>query len=622
MRRVAGAAYWATPSLLCLALYWLGLKAWFQQDDFAWLTLPSRLRETGDLWGMLFAPLAQGTIRPLSERVFFVLLYGLFGLDALPFRIVVFLTQFANLILVCAIARRLTGWRAAGFLAPILWTANGTLATVMSWTSAYNQALCAFFLLVSFWSLLCYVETGRRRYYVLQWAAFLLGFGALEINVVYPAIAAAYVFLVARKYLRPTLWLVAPSIIYVVLHWRFAPMPSSGPYLMHLDASILTSLGTYWTWALGPARLDFASLILPGWLIAAAIAVLTLGILGFVVARLRRKNALGVFLLLWFLLLLAPVLPLRDHRSEYYLTTPTIGLAILGAWALVSAWRSRWFYKTVAVFLVTVYLASSLPVARAVTRWNYRLSQASRNLVQGLARAHEIHPGKLILLTDVTSDQFWGTIYHKAHWLAGVKEVYLAPGSDQTIEAHPELDEVSEYVLASAVAIRALDEDRVVVYSAAGDRLRNVTLIFQATARARWGAPELPWKVETGNPLYAEQFGPTWHAIEGGYRWMPKRATVLLHGPSAPGANLFLSGFCVARHVKTGPLRVTVSVDGTSIGHADLTKPDATFELTFPLPAQSVGKARIEVAVEVDRTFVVPSDGRELGLVFGAISVR
>ena len=218
MRRVAGAAYWATPSLLCLALYWLGLKAWFQQDDFAWLNLHSRLRETGDLWSLLFAPLAQGTIRPLSERVFFVVLYGLFGLEALPFRIVAFLTQFANLILVSAITRRLTGWRSAGFLAPILWAANGTLATVMSWTSAYNQALCAFFLLVSFWSLLCYVETGRRPHYVLQWVAFLLGFGALEINVVYPAIAAAYVFLAARKYLRPTLWLFAPSVVYAVLH--------------------------------------------------------------------------------------------------------------------------------------------------------------------------------------------------------------------------------------------------------------------------------------------------------------------------------------------------------------------------------------------------------------------
>jgi len=385
---------------------------------------------------------------------------------------------------------------------------------------------------------------------------------------------------------------------------------------------MLTGLGIFWTWALGPARLDLASVHLPFWLIAAATAVLSLGLAAFVAGQLRKKP-LGVFLLLWFVLLLAPVLPLRDNRSDYYLTTPTIGLAILGAWALADAWRARWRYRAAAILLAAVYLASSLPVARSVTRWNYRFSRTSRSLVYGLMRARELHPGKLILLTGLSSDQFWGTIYHKAHWLVGVTDVYLAPGSDQGIVQRPELGAVSEYVLPSAVAIRALEEDRAVVYSAADDeRLRNITLIVRETARTRWGEPELPWRVDAGSPLFAEQLGPTWHDIEGAYRWMPKSATVLLRGPVAPGAKLFLSGFCAAEQVKAGPLRVTVAVDGTPAGRAELTKGGAAFDLAFPLPAASVGKPKMEVSIEVNRTFVVPSDGRELGLVFGTISVR
>ena len=35
MNRLARPAYWIAPPLFCLAVYWLGLKAWFQQDDFA-----------------------------------------------------------------------------------------------------------------------------------------------------------------------------------------------------------------------------------------------------------------------------------------------------------------------------------------------------------------------------------------------------------------------------------------------------------------------------------------------------------------------------------------------------------------------------------------------------------
>ena len=46
MPQLGGAAYWLAPPLFCLFLYWLGLKAWFQQDLTAgpayWERLPVR----------------------------------------------------------------------------------------------------------------------------------------------------------------------------------------------------------------------------------------------------------------------------------------------------------------------------------------------------------------------------------------------------------------------------------------------------------------------------------------------------------------------------------------------------------------------------------------------------
>ena len=42
----------------------------------------------------------------------------------------------------------------------------------------------------------------------------------------------------------------------------------------------------------------------------------------------------------------------------------------------------------------------------------------------------------------------------------------------------------------------------------------------------------------------------------------------------------------------------------------------------FRLPTGLVGKERIEVGLEVDRTFVTPSDTRALGLVFGSFAIR
>src|SRR5690349_3323501 len=41
-RKLLNAAYWTVPSLFCLLLYWPGLRAWFQADDFVWLNLPNQ----------------------------------------------------------------------------------------------------------------------------------------------------------------------------------------------------------------------------------------------------------------------------------------------------------------------------------------------------------------------------------------------------------------------------------------------------------------------------------------------------------------------------------------------------------------------------------------------------
>src|SRR5437763_693393 len=126
MNRARSAGWWAAPPLLCLILYWPCVTAWFRGDDFAWLGAGIYIRNFHDFLVAVFGPQAQGTIRPLSERVFFMLGFHLFGLDALPFHIAVFATQFANLALTASIGARLTGSRAAGLCAAVLWLANSS----------------------------------------------------------------------------------------------------------------------------------------------------------------------------------------------------------------------------------------------------------------------------------------------------------------------------------------------------------------------------------------------------------------------------------------------------------------------------------------------------------------
>ena len=183
MNRIRAAAYWLVPTLITLLLYWPGLTAWFQKDDFAWLNLHS-LADSNGLIHTLFHPYSQGTIRTISERMMFLSFYYLFGIDALPFRCLGFLTHAANLLLLAVVCRKLTGSRAAGFWAAVLYTANSAIAVPLSWTCIYYELLCTFCFLLNLWLLMRYAETGNQRYFIWQWGAFLLGFGVLELNVV------------------------------------------------------------------------------------------------------------------------------------------------------------------------------------------------------------------------------------------------------------------------------------------------------------------------------------------------------------------------------------------------------------------------------------------------------
>ena len=453
MKRAARAMYWGGPSLLCLILYWYGLRVWFQGDDFAWLGLARSINGWHDLLRALFSPAAQGTIRPWSEPGFFASFYALFGLYALPFRMLVFVTQFANLILVASITRRLTGSDAAGFWAAIFWTVNNSLAQVMSWTSVYNQAMCAFFILLAFYFLLRSIETGRRVFWIAQWIVFLLGFGALELNVVYPALAAAYTFLCARQHFRRTLPLFIPSLVYAVVHAMTAPITSPA-YTMHFDRRIFTGLLTYWQWSVGSAWMK-THLDAPAWFLPACVIVVSIALLGFAVLRTIRRDFLPLFFLCWFLISIAPLLPFADHLTEYYPYVPTIGLAMMGGWAFALGWRKPTAWRVLACLAAACYVTAAAPEARYICRWQWERSQAVKSLVLGVVRAHELHPGKAILLDGVNDSLFWNGVHDRPfRGLYDIQHVYLTPGTEKNVEARPN-GNAAEYILPAEATLRA-----------------------------------------------------------------------------------------------------------------------------------------------------------------------
>ncbi len=371
--------------------YWQTFEIWFRADDFAWLGL----RDAARLQDALFKPEAQGTVRILSERVFFLAITRLFGPDsAIPFRVVIFATQLLNGVLLALVALRLTQSRTAALLAIPVWLLNPGVAMAMCWISSYNQLLVTACLLGA---VLAFLED-RMAW---CWFAFLAGFGALEINVVLPAILVV----LRPKRWRETLPFFGVSLVYAMAWFVWIHRPAVDPtYRVSFDAALPATLWQYVT-------LNFGYEGWHRWLALAALLPLAFE---------WRKCAPGVC---WFLLTLAPVLPLKDHISDYYLASASVGLALAAA-LLYGQDRPQWSAALAAILLVTGWQAH----IRAID-WYDRVTTQIETVVRGVREIHARHPRAPIVLEGVPSDVIANAIPDRPFRLYGIPDVRLTPAA-------------------------------------------------------------------------------------------------------------------------------------------------------------------------------------------------
>lgn len=617
MKRAWQGILWLLPLAACLALYYPVLHTWYQQDDFAWLGLKDKVQSWRDLPAVLFEPMAQGTIRPWSERLTFLLARALFDWNAVPFRICVMATMFANLILLQAIVRRLTGSVAAGVAAPLLWLVSPGLATPMSWASSYNQVQCALVLLLAFWFLLRYVETRRARFWYAQLAVFVLGFGTLETVVVYPVIALAYCALFSRRDFARCLWLLAPSALYTLVHFTVAPKPHEGVYAQHWDLSIVRTYLRYWKAAFAALRVNTY------WGVPArfwhwVFVLVSLSLASYVLWRLARRDRVPLFGALWFTAVLLPVLPLRDHFSTYYLAVPAIGIAIIFGTMAAEA-RSR---QRVAAFaaVATGFTALCIPQMRTALEWRHGLGEINRALVFGVRDAMSAHPGKSILLSGANSEAFWFGIYDNPFRLLGTTPVKLVPGAEEFIDAHPELGEIPPFVVQEGAARRLLLYGEAVVLDISKGTAADVTERYREIAARQWKADAVK-SVDLGKAMYDDLLRGDWYAAESGFRWMGRSAQIRMAGPENPEDRLRLSGECPEQQWKGGALPLTVTVNGKKAAVLQIVQNTRHFDFEVPFPAGTPQGSEVVVGLEVARTFKVENDPRTFGLTFGRLEI-
>ncbi len=468
--RLRIALTWVVPSCAFLALYHQGLWCWFHTDDFSLLWQSSL--PTHEFIGELLQPRAQGTFRPLSERLFFFTFYRWFGLDAFPYRLLVFATQIVNLGLLATLVRRLTGSALAAGFAASLWGLHHALATTMSWSSAYNQALCSTFLLGAILLFARFCETGGMKFYWAQLLFFVLGFGALETTVVYPALALAYALLFARKR-----WLFAAPMFGASLAFAMFQSsmvrPSEQAYTLQFNVGSLFS--TAWSYI----ELAFVAQQTPWLLLATAVPLLIATLV-----EARKRSYVGLFGWVWFAVTLGPYLPLASHISDYYLFIPAAGLALAAGGVAAQAWRGGALARVLTIAPAAVFIWAASPAAAEKVDFFQRMSAQIRNMATGVVHARAQHPNKTILLARIPSEVFYASVYHDLFPLVGVYDVYLAPDLVE-LEELPGYETADEHFLSPQQTLLGIRRDSLVVYDASQGRLREITSRYRAFAPVR-----------------------------------------------------------------------------------------------------------------------------------------
>jgi hypothetical protein len=354
-----------TIAVATILLYHRATHYFFAQDDFTSLWIAREAPKT--FW------------RILSSFVYFRTASFLFGLNPVAFHVASLVLHMVNGVLVFLLARAFSAGRFTSLVAAILFVVHPALYVPIYAISSIGEILsCLFVLLASLYLLRARKPEGLAAVPVvcLLFAASLL---SKESTIAFPVLAA-FIFVargVRMKKAIPVLMaLVAVAAVYGaffyssdifgireafsnVLGTKETPS-QGGAYATTLGPELITCLQTYFKWAFNIFEqwrdvqfniLDKGALV---WLFAGVALFL------FLIGRRGQHRAKNVWCILWFLLMLLPVIPLTNHPYHYYLYVPLAGFCpALGV--LLARWLKRSRGEALAsVCIIVFFVANSM----------------------------------------------------------------------------------------------------------------------------------------------------------------------------------------------------------------------------------------------------------------------
>ena len=235
----------------------------------------------------------------------------------------------------------------------------------------------------------------------------------------------------------------------------------------------------------------------------------------------------------------------------------------------------------------------------------------------GVAQAHELHPGKTILLDGVDDILFSQLISQQPFLFLRISGCLLAPGTE------------AAHCAASGVVTLRNSSCRLTKRAArwigmrsglsrGAGPLQNITHQYAAARRAG-GAPRAPLRVDVADPLAADRSGRNGMAANRDSAGCRDRQPADA-GDTAPGQKLYVTALCPTAQLAQGPLEMTLTVNGVRLPAVRFTKGDAATTFAFELRAPGAGDT--DIRLEVGRTVRIGADRRDLGMAVVRLEIK
>ncbi len=368
--------------LISAWLYRLSFTSYFFQDDWFSFRI-SNVKSLNDFLTFFIPRKDVIYYRPLGMQVPFFLLNNLFGLNPLPFRIVVLGTHAVNIVLVYILVYLLLKEEKIAVLAAFLYGTSAIHFLIFYWFAIYAFILGPTFFFLSFILYILYLQNKKKIYYLFSFAVFLIGLATNEMVAVLPIIIFFYQIFIRKRFTIKRLIPYFLSVfILLMIRFIFFTPPSTGVYQLSLGKHIFSNLKTYLFWSFNWSEqlteqmvslFVFNDKITGRFSNYALTAVVTFTVLVtilwvlpliLIIGSGKIKSFLPIILFgsAWFASGLLPILFFSDHKFSYYLSIPLVGFL------LVSLYLFSYFIKQVVLcrkWLIHIFLIV------LITTWLY-----------------------------------------------------------------------------------------------------------------------------------------------------------------------------------------------------------------------------------------------------------